>query len=178
MVVAQEHVPGAAASVTFATRDGRLLDGFAYKTLRRHPEPFGPASVIEALDRPDLMAMARRVVADLRYSGFGGIDVILPEGGGEPVFLELNPRPPQTTHLGPLFGVDLARALFVEVSGEPGSVPDAPATRASTVALFPAEWMRDPDSPYLHAAHHDVPWQEPRLTAAVMALTPRLRSPG
>lgn len=178
LVVAQEHVAGAAASVTFAARGGRLLDGFAYKALHCHPEPCGPASVIEALDRPDLLAMARRVVADLRYSGFGGIDVILPEDGGAPVFLELNARPPQTAHLGHLFGADLARALFREVGGGAGPTDDAHAIRATTVALFPAEWARDPASPHLHAAHHDVPWQEPRLTAAIMALTPRLRSPG
>ncbi|NYZ16650.1 ATP-grasp domain-containing protein [Azospirillum sp. RWY-5-1] len=178
MVVAQEHVAGATASVSFVARGGLLLDGFAYKALHRHPEPFGPASVIAALDRPDLLEMARRVVADLRYSGFGGIDVILPEDGGPPVFLELNARPPQTTHLGHLFGADLARALFQAVSGAAAAAPDTPTARATTVALFPAEWTRDPASPYLHSAHHDVPWHEPRLTAAIMALTPRLRSPG
>lgn len=178
MVVAQEHVAGAAASVTFAARGGRLLDGFAYKALHRHPEPFGPASVIAAIDRPDLLEMARRLVADLRYSGFGGIDVILPEDGGAPVFLELNARPPQTTHLGHLFGADLARALFREAGGGAGPAADPFTPRATTVALFPAEWARDPCSPHLHAAHHDVPWHEPRLTAAIIALTPRLRSPG
>lgn len=176
-VVAQEFVTGTDASVTFAAFGGRMLDAFAYKALRRHPEPFGPASVIEVLARPDLLELARRLVDDVAYTGFGGIDVILPEDGGPPVFLELNARPPQTAHVGSLFGADLFRAMARELGGEP--VAAAPDTRtATTVALFPAEWIRDPRSPHLHTAFHDVPWNEPRMAAAVVMLTPRIRRPG
>lgn len=172
-IVAQEFIAGTDASVAFAAFGGRMLGAFAYKTLRRYPEPFGPASVIEALARPDLLDLARRVVADVAYTGFGGIDVILPEDGGPPVFLELNTRPPQTAHLGSLFGADLFRAMARELGVEPVAPASAPA--ATTVALFPAEWIRDPRSPHLHTAHHDVPWNEPRMAAAVVTLTPRVR---
>jgi hypothetical protein len=36
-------------------------------------------------------------------------------------------------------------------------------TDNDTIALFPQEWLRDPASPFLNSAHHDVPWKEPRL---------------
>jgi hypothetical protein len=36
------------------------------------------------------------------------------------------------------------------------------------VALFPQEWMRDPASPYLTNAFHDVPWDDPALIRAWM----------
>lgn len=174
LVAAQEFVAGTAASVSFTARGGRLLEAFAYRAVRRHPEPFGAASVIEMLRRPDLIETARRVVEHVAYSGFGGIDLILPDDGGPPVFLELNARPPQTTHLGGLFGADLARALACDLTGQPYAPPaDPPAV--TTVALFPAEWMRDPNSPFLHAVHHDVPWHDPRMASAIIAVTPGLR---
>jgi hypothetical protein len=36
-------------------------------------------------------------------------------------------------------------------------------TEKDTIALFPQEWIRDPQSPALQSAYHDVPWQEPAL---------------
>jgi hypothetical protein len=34
------------------------------------------------------------------------------------------------------------------------------------VAIFPREWQRDPVSPYLKSAHHDVPWDDPAVVRA------------
>lgn len=172
-LVAQEFVRGRAASVSFCALDGRMLEGFAYTVLQHQPEPFGPASVIELADLPPLMEMARSMVELTRYSGFGGIDAILPEDGGPPVFLEFNARPTQTTHLGSLAGSDLCRAMACALDGRPyeGMFGRAPG---KTVALFPAEWARDANSRYLTAAHHDVPWTERRMTAAILNITPQL----
>lgn len=172
-VVAQEFVPGRAASVSFCALGGRMLEGFAYTVLQHQPEPFGPASVIELADLPQLMDMARRMVELTHYSGFGGIDAILPEDGGPPVFLEFNARPTQTTHLGHLAGSDLCRAMASALEGRPydgvfGRTP------GKTIALFPAEWVRDANSRYLIAAHHDMPWTERRMTAAILHITPQL----
>ena len=33
------------------------------------------------------------------------------------------------------------------------------------IALFPNEWMRDPHSPFLRSAYHDVPFDDPALIA-------------
>jgi len=172
-VVAQEFVPGRAASVSFCALGGRMLEGFAYTVLRHEPEPFGPASVIELADHPALIDMARQMVQLTDYSGFGGIDAILPQDGSPPVFLEFNARPTQTTHLGNLAGSDLCRAMACAVTGKPY---DAVFGRTSSrqVALFPGEWVRDPNSHYLTSAHHDVPWTERRLTAAIMTVSPQL----
>nr|WP_222529377.1 ATP-grasp domain-containing protein [Azospirillum sp. 412522] len=172
-VVAQEFVRGRAASVSFSALDGRLLEGFAYTVLHHQPEPFGPASVIEVVDHPTLIDMARRIVELAGYSGFGGIDAILPEDGGPPVFLEFNARPTQTTHLGNLAGSDLCAAMACALEGRPH---DAVFGRSvdKRVALFPAELIRDPGSHYLTAAHHDVPWSERRMTEAILSVTQRL----
>lgn len=176
-VVAQEFVRGRAASVSFCALRGRMLEGFAYTVLHHQPEPFGPASVIELADHPQLMDMARRMVELTGHSGFGGIDVVLPEDGGPPVFLEFNARPTQTTHLGGLADSDLCRAMASALEDRPYQGVFG-RTSGKTVALFPAEWVRDANSRYLIAAHHDVPWTERRMTAAILNITPQLHPAG
>jgi hypothetical protein len=52
--------------------------------------------------------------------------------------------------------------VYAALSGE--AVQPAPkVTQKNTIALFPQEWMRDPESPFLQSAYHDVPWEEPEL---------------
>lgn len=174
-IAAQEFIRGPAASVSFSALHGRMLEGFAYTTLHHQPEPFGPASVIEVGDHPALIDIARRVVEMTGYSGFGGIDTILPEDGSPPVFLEFNARPTQTSHLGSLVGADLCRAMACALEGRPYDC-NVGRSVAMPIALFPAEWVRDPNSRYLKSAHHDVPWNERRMTAAILSITPQLHS--
>jgi hypothetical protein len=39
---------------------------------------------------------------------------------------------------------------------------------SSEIALFPQEWLRDPKSPHLASAYHDVPWDDPALLHALI----------
>ncbi|PWC33168.1 hypothetical protein TSO352_21810 [Azospirillum sp. TSO35-2] len=172
-IVAQEFVSGPSASVSFSALDGRMLEAFPYRVLHHQPEPFGPSSAIEIGNHPALLDMAQRVVALLGFSGFGGIDAILPDDGSAPVFLEVNTRPTQTTHLGSLIGADLCRAMACALTGQPYQ-SDFDPTRRLSMALFPGEWIRDRNSPYLTRFYHDVPWQERRMTAAILSITPQL----
>ena len=74
--------------------------------------------------------------------------------------------------LGP--GRDLPAALYAALSGE--DIHPAPkVTENDIIALFPQEWMRDPDSAFLKSAYHDVPWEEPELLRACARI---LRKPG
>ncbi|WP_146191548.1 hypothetical protein [Azospirillum humicireducens] len=172
-IVAQDFIRGVAASVSFSALRGRMLEGFAFTTLHHQPEPFGPASVIEVGDHPALMDMARYMVELTGYSGFGGIDAILPEDGSPPVFLEFNARPTQTGHLGGLVGADLCRAMACALEDRPYDGGGG-RSAAMPIALFPAEWVRDPHSRHLMTAHHDVPWSERRMIAAILSITPQL----
>jgi hypothetical protein len=38
------------------------------------------------------------------------------------------------------------------------------------IVRFPEEWLRDPDSPYLREYVVDVPWDEPELIEAFLAM--------
>lgn len=166
-IVAQEFIPGRPASVSFSARQGRMLEAFAYVAVHQHPAPTGAASVISVIASPELMDAARRIVDGFGYSGFGGIDLILPSDGSPPVFLELNARPTQTAHLGGRFGADLCRAMACSLTGEPYASAFS-TTGLSPIALFPAEWIRDPNSPHLQHSHHDVPWYERRIVPAIL----------
>ena len=39
-------------------------------------------------------------------------------------------------------------------------------TDKKQIALFPREWLRDPASPWLTQAYHDVPWDDPEVLRA------------
>ena len=41
--------------------------------------------------------------------------------------------------------------------------PAPRVTEKDTIALFPQEWIRDPESAFLRSGYHDVPWEEPEL---------------
>ncbi|MGQ9365933.1 ATP-grasp domain-containing protein [Azospirillum sp. A39] len=170
ILMVQRLIRGTPASVALACRDGAVLAAFCYATVRANPEPTGAATVIRTIDRPDMVAAAGRLVEALRLTGIVGFDFVVEEGTGVAHLLELNPRPPQSAHLGSLVGADLCAALA-----------GAPAGRAEpdrTIALFPGEWIRDPESPYLNSALHPVPWEDVALLTAIMARPPAARRPG
>jgi hypothetical protein len=106
-----------------------------------------------------------RLVAVIGCSGFVSFDFIV-DADDRPWLLEMNPRPIGSTHLGRLFGHDLAHAF---VTGEAGGAPEADAD--TVVALFPKELERDPGGSLLDrdpAIRHDVPFEEPRVVAAYL----------
>lgn len=169
ILMVQRLIRGRPASAALACRDGAVLGAFCYAAERTNPEPTGPATVIRTIDRPDMLATAGRLVEALTLTGFVGFDFLIEEGTDTAHLLELNPRPPQTAHLGALVGADLCAALAGTSCGsaEPGRL----------VALFPGEWVRDPDSPYLHEALHPVPWEDTALLQAVMDKLAATRRP-
>ena len=59
-------------------------------------------------------------------------------------------------------GHDLPAALYAALSGEAFQLSPI-VTEKDTVALFPQEWIRDSESPFLKSAYHDVPWEEAEL---------------
>ena len=66
-----------------------------------------------------------------------------------------------------LYGHDLTAAWIGHMNAELRVEPTAASVE--TVALFPNEWARDPTSPYLTEAFHDVPDDDPALLQALKA---------
>ncbi len=102
-------------------------------------------------------------------------------GTCRPLMIEHNPRPIVMSHLGDRVGSDLIGALLDCLAGS-GALPRATDCRTSAhasadrlpgchgnsstvldIAFFPDEWHRDPASPLLSEAFHDVPWDDPGI---------------
>jgi biotin carboxylase len=164
IVNAQRFVAGQDANCTVACWKGTVLASITVAVLRT-VGPRGPASVIRPIEHREIQAAVETIVGRLKLSGLIGLDFLLEDGTGAAHLIELNPRAPQVGHLplGP--GRDLPAALRAVLSGEPIR-PTPPVTEADVIALFPQEWMRDAESPFLQTAYHDVPWEEPDLLRA------------
>jgi hypothetical protein len=165
----QRFVAGQDANATVACWKGKVLASIVVRALHTL-DMYGPASLVEIIDRPDISTAVAKVTGQLGLSGLFGFDFILEEETREACLIEMNPRATQICHLALGVGQDLPAALRAVLSGEP--VREAPRVTANDViAFFPQEWLRDPASHFVRTAHHDVPWDEPDLVRACLAET-------
>ncbi len=160
----QEYVSGHEATSTVACWQGTLLASLHFEVLCK-TTPTGPASVMRLIDSREMSIAAEKIVRRLNLSGLIGFDFMLEEQTGNPYLIEVNPRATQVGHLtlGP--GRDLPAALYSALTGE--VIREAPkVTENRTIALFPQEWKRNPESSFLQSGYHDIPWEEPELIRA------------
>jgi Carbamoyl-phosphate synthase L chain, ATP binding domain len=163
-VNAQTYIAGHEATSLVACWKGEVLAALHLEVLNKQHWA-GPATVLRLIEGVEMQAAAEKTVRRLGLSGLHGFDFMLEAGSGDAYLLEVNPRATQVGHLtlGP--GRDLPAALYAAVTGK--IVQDAPRiTDKDIIALFPQEWTRDPASPILEIAYHDVPWDEPELIQA------------
>ncbi len=171
VVNAQAFVPGREATSAIACWKGTLLAALHFEVLNK-AESAGPATVLRLIEDAEMSAAAERMVRRLNLSGVHGFDFMLEASTGNPYLIEMNPRATQVGHLTLGLGHDLPAALYAAVSGEPLR-PASKLTENDTIALCPQEWIRDPASPFLRSAHHDVPWEEPELLQACVRSRPK-----
>jgi hypothetical protein len=165
----QRHVAGRPATTSFACWQGEVIAANHFDVLQTSGA-HGPASVVKRVDDPAMDQAARRLARRFELSGLHGLDYVRDEAGAVHL-IEINPRATQTGHLAFAGGDDLVAAL-VSHAGNAGQT-QRPATPAGDlVALFPQEWARDRASPWLGAAYHDVPWDDPRVIDACLASQP------
>jgi hypothetical protein len=155
----QRFISGKPATTSLACWQGELLAANHFETLAAQ-ETNGPASVLRRFENGEMQSAAARLAQRFRLSGLHGLDYMLDERGNAHL-IEINPRSPQTSYLGFGAGHDLVSALVSRIDGTPH--PARPHVTGDIVALFPQEWMRNPMSPYLMDAFHDVPWDDPAL---------------
>lgn len=166
-VTLQEFIVGTPANRAVACWQGQVLAGNSVEAIQTQ-HATGPATVVRVIDNVEMNETAQSLVRRLGLSGLWGIDFVLEAGTGAAHMIELNPRATPISHLALGIGHDLAAALVARFTGA------LPTVRASTIeqgviALFPGEWRRDPASPHLGVAHHDIPWDEPGLVQDCIA---------
>ena len=170
-LLVQAFVDGAMLSQTMVAWNGAPLAGFA----RTREIPFTPgkgASAVVRLRRnPEIYDYTTRLCRAFGMNGFFSVQYIEPAGGGTPVLLEINRRIVTFMHLDEYGGVDLSAALYQHLAGGPQTTPsDMPFDDGGLIASFPREWLRDPDSAWLRDFPADVPWDDPEVFEAMIAL--------
>jgi hypothetical protein len=159
---AQRFIAGRPATSSIACWQGRLLAANHFDVLVANGT--GPATVIAPHIDPAMTSAAAAIVARFGLSGLHGLDYMR-DRAGRLFLLEINPRATPTAHLALGPGRDLAAALLT-AAGHP--IPDrAAVTALERIALFPQEVTRDPQSPHLAGAYHDLPLDDSRLAASL-----------
>ena len=164
-------IDGPQLSHAFVALGGRVLTGLTRLKVKAYPDPHGPSSVVRVVDVPQVADYVARFVERLQYNGFGSLQCVVDPASKSPKFQEFNCRPVPLHHLGEeAVGIDWCRAWFAALEGQPRPAFAGPILKRQ-VALFPQEWLRDPQSKYLTTnALHDVPWDDPALLKAYVEL--------
>lgn len=163
-VSAQAFIAGHEATSTVACWQGSVLASLHFEVLRKSSAT-GHATVVRLLENAEVSSAVEKAVRRMGLSGLCGFDFMLEAGTGNAYLIEINPRATQVAHLGLGLGRDLPAALYSAVTGEKVRVA-ASTTENPTIALFPHEWARDPQSDFLRTGYHDVPWNTPELVHA------------
>ena len=161
IVNAQVFVAGREATSTVVCWKGSVLASLHFEVVNKASST-GHATVVRLIENAEMSSAAEGMVRRLNLSGFHGFDFMLEESTGHAYLVEVNPRSTQVGHLSMGAGRDLPSALYAALSGK-ALQPAPKVTEKDTFALFPQEWIRDPASPFLRSAYHDVPWEEPEL---------------
>lgn len=161
VVSAQRFVSGSPAASAFAAWHGEIVAAVYYEVLIAEGT-LGPPSVIRRTDCPQIAEATLKIARRFGLSGIHGMDFIR-DATGAAHLIEINPRATQGSTLAFGAGRDLPAGLAGCLVSD---APARPAIPNDVVAFFPREWKRDPSSPYLHSAWHDVPWDDPGVLLA------------
>jgi ATP-grasp domain len=159
----QRFIPGKPATSSFVCWQGDVIAANHFDVVAADGIA-GPASVVRRIDDSTMHDAACRLARRFGLSGLHGLDYVR-DAAGRPHLIEINPRATQTSHLSFGPGNDPCAAL-AKKAGANGH--GRRAILGEAVALFPQEWSRDRTSPWLRAAHHDVPWDDPCVIDACL----------
>jgi hypothetical protein len=163
-VSVQRFIPGRPATSSLLCWQGEVL-GANHFDVEVARGDTGPSTVLTRRDCAQIADAGRRIARHFHLSGLIGLDFIR-DANGQAHLLEINPRATPTSHLAFGPGHDPCGALLDVLGVKAG--PRPPITDASQVALFPQEWRRDPESPWLELAFHDVPRDDPAVVRALL----------
>jgi glutathione synthase/RimK-type ligase-like ATP-grasp enzyme len=161
VVNVQSFIAGREATSTIVCSKGAVLAALHFEVVNKASSA-GHATVVCLVENAEMAEAAEVAVRRLGLSGFYGFDFMLEAGTQHAYMIEINPRVTQVGHLTLGAGRDLPAALYAELSGK-AVQPTTKVTEKDTIALFPQEWIRDPQSAFLQTAYHDVPWDRPEL---------------
>ena len=167
----QARIPGRVGHHTVAAMWGKLLAGASREKIIANPSPAGPATVTRYFRVPEMREAAEKLVGAFGMTGLFAFEFIAHEKTEECFLLEINRRVTPGTHAAAQVGIDLCAALYAGLHGTPmNGRTDLDPDEEHTLAHFPQEWLRDPNSRYLREQPVDAPWDDPELFEAMLAL--------
>ena len=153
VVNAQAFVAGREATSAIVCWKGAVLASLHFEVVKKASSR-GHATVVRLIENAEMSAAAEEMARRLNLSGLYGFDFMLEAETGNTYLVEINPRSTQVGHLSLGPGRDIPAALYAALSGK--AVEATPKiTEKDTIALFPQEWIRDAESPFLRLAYHD-----------------------
>ncbi|MGH8315800.1 MAG: ATP-grasp domain-containing protein [Steroidobacterales bacterium] len=169
----QTWIPGNGLLHAAAAWDGIAYAGMTREVLMRNPAT-GPSTVVRCRFAAEAARFSEMLAAGFGISGFFGPEFIEHDQTGQVYLIEINRRVTNGVQMGGLVGVDLCAALASALAGDASTVRrDIPDGEEHLIAEFPQEWLRDPGSSYLRQARTDVPWDDPQLLRAMLAMRHR-----
>ena len=108
----------------------QLLAGVVYGKTRMYP-PDGGSSVLNfTADRPDILDYSHRVLRQLNWLGFCDFDFVVDPRDHVAKLMEINPRFPESMHMGTSVGIDFPGMIHDLAHGRPVQpVTDYPKNR-------------------------------------------------
>ena len=166
-----EHADAKPVSYAAVAWKGELLSGYAVEVLAGPPGAHGLATVDRAHRSSPLRTMATAIAKELGITGFFALDCLVDGSAGLPTLIGLGRALRAGTHRGSAYNVDPCRAIFAAINGLASTTrTDLDEGEEHVSVDFPREWLRDPDSPWLRDYPVDLPWEEPELIEAMIAL--------
>lgn len=163
----QQYIHGVTGQSPFCSKDGVVFAVNPMLKRETYPGRTGPAAVSEGFDNKEIEVFVHKVAKELSFNGFASLEYIVEEKSGLPYVIELNPRPTPTSHFDAKIAVyDLCECFF---RGLNQMTIEKKEFRSYTIAMYPTEKRRDPNSHYLKTAYHDIPLNDPELYAAIEA---------
>lgn len=170
----QKYLGNQTAGIHYVAKDGEVVAWNMALRLRTHPGETGQISAARVIDNPEMLETVREICRIVGYNGMGAPQfVVEDEGRGRAWLMELNPRMGTYVHLWQQIGTDLALALREAWNGR--AVEQQPVQEGLTIALYPQETLRDPESELLQGMH-DVPEDDAKLMAEYQAMVAREQS--
>jgi hypothetical protein len=170
-VLVQAYVAGPARVYPAVAWNGALLAGYAQTRHVAEAEPPSVPVVSRCYPSPELRALAVKLAAGFGINGFFAPEFIEDTRTGQAYLLGINRRIVGGSHRGAAMNADHWAALNAALEGSPSRTrSDLDAGEEHIAVDFPQEWLRDPQSRWLREYPVDVPWDDPKLVEAMLAL--------
>ncbi|HET7031501.1 MAG TPA: ATP-grasp domain-containing protein, partial [Casimicrobiaceae bacterium] len=167
----QAFVTGPFHSQALVAQRGVALASFAWERFVSTTDVKGQSAVLRFIHSPETLEFSETLCRGFGMTGFFNVQFVLDERSGNAHLLEINRRLVTHMHLGERVGRDLASAFFERLGSPQRARPtDEREHAGGVIAVFPREWLRDPGSPHLVDFPVDVPWDDPALFEAMLAM--------